>query len=76
MNHGKALVVVIVYDVYLDVAEGKADPEWKVENPIDFWTFCDILSTQSLKYSPILRKYLGDKSFRVCTKQTQAQRVA
>ena len=76
MNHGKALVVVIAYDIYLDLAEGKVDPEWKVENPIDFWTFRDILSTQSLEYSPLLRKYLGDESFRVCTKQTQAQRQA
>jgi hypothetical protein len=34
--HGKSLAVVVAYDLYLEVAEGKLNPAWGIEEPLDF----------------------------------------
>ena len=31
----------IAYDIYLEVAEGKLDRDWRLTYPVDFWTFCN-----------------------------------
>ena len=43
-NHGKALAVTVAYDMYRECAEGVINPEWKLEDPVDFHTFRDFLS--------------------------------
>ena len=65
MLHITSLAIVVAYDIYLEVCEGKLDAEWKVQYPVDFWTFRDILSIQMLEYDPKNRKYLGDDAMRV-----------
>ena len=37
MLHGKAMLVVVAYDMYLEVAEGKINNDWKLDEPMDFW---------------------------------------
>ena len=75
MLHVTSLAIVVAYDIYLEVCEGKLDQDWKVNYPVDFWTFRDILSIQMLEYEPRNRKYLGDDAMRVCTKQTKKSRT-
>ena len=65
--------IMVAYDMYLELAEGKCDETWKVAEPVDFWTFRDILSTQMLKYDPRAKKYKGDANFRVNTQLSRAQ---
>ena len=74
MLHAMALAIVIAYDIYLEVAEGQLDEDWKLAHPVDFWTFCDVLSIQMLEYDPKNCKYRGDDSMRVCTKQKKMSR--
>jgi hypothetical protein len=76
MLHGKSLAVVVAYDLYLEVAEGKLDSAWEIEEPVDFWTFREKLSIQMLAYSPTHDKYPGDKGMRASTQQSRRQRVA
>ena len=74
MLHATALAIVVAYDIYLEVAEGKLDKDWELEHPVDFWTFRDVLSVQMLEYDPKNRKYPGDETMRVCTKQSKRSR--
>ena len=69
MLHGMGLAIVTAYDIYLEVCEGKLDQEWKVENPVDFWTFRELLYIQMLDYDPKNCKYIGDTEMRPCTSQ-------
>ena len=52
MLHATALAIVVAYDMYLEVAEGQLDSDWKLQYPVDFWTFRDVLSVQMLEYDP------------------------
>ena len=45
--HAMSLVIVIAYDMYFEVMEGKLGNGWKIVYPVDFWTFCDVLSIQT-----------------------------
>ena len=74
MLHAIALAIVISYDIYLEVCEGDLDSQWKVDYPVNFWTFRDILSIQMLEYDPTKRNYHGDDAMRVCTKQNKKSR--
>ena len=74
MLHTISLAIVIAYDMYLEVTEGKLDKDWKIVYPVDFWTFRDVLSIQMLEYDPKNRRYPGDDSMRVCTKQNKNKR--
>ena len=69
MNHALAMAIVVAYDVYLEVCEGKLDADWKVETPISFRKFRETLAKQALTYSPTQLKYPGDENFRVATKR-------
>jgi hypothetical protein len=74
MIHGKALAVVVAYDMYLECTEGDLDPVWKVEKPMDFWSFREKLSEQMLQYKPTRRKYPGDSNMRAATQQSRRAR--
>ena len=74
MLHATALAIVIAYDMYLEVAEGKLNSDWKVTYPVYFWTFRDVLFLQMLQYNPKDCIYPGDYSMHVCTKQNKSQR--
>ena len=39
MLRGKAMAVVVAYEMYLEVAEGKINNDWKLDEPMDFWRF-------------------------------------
>ena len=65
----KSMAVAVAYDMYLEVCEGKLDPNWKIENPIGFHYFREKLSEQMLTYSPLARQYQGDSLMRTCTQQ-------
>jgi hypothetical protein len=72
--HGKALAVVVPYDMYLECCEGKLNAEWKIEKPFNFSRFREKLSEQMLAYKPIDRIYPGDQNMRVSTKQSSSHR--
>ena len=76
MLHATAMAIVIAYDMYLEVAEGKLDDDLRVEYPVDFWIFRDVLSIQMLEYDPKIRHYLRDNAMRVCTKQRFQERAS
>ena len=59
MLHGKAMAVVVANDMYLEVAEGKINNDWKLDEPMDFWWFRENLENSMLRYKPSARKYLG-----------------
>ena len=63
-NHCKSLAICTVYDIYLKVCEGKLNAEWKYNHPVNFYTFCDRLSEQLLKYDPAKQIYPGDEKMR------------
>ena len=69
MLHATVLTIVIAYDMYLEVAEGKLDSDLRSVYPVDFWTFQNMLSVQILEYNPKNQHYLGDNAMQVCTKQ-------
>ena len=69
MNHALSMAIVVAYDIYLEVCEGKLDEEWKVETPISFRKFRETFAKQALSYSPAELKYPGDENFRVATKR-------
>eukprot|EP00957_Ditylum_brightwellii_P210059 15364525-Ditylum_brightwellii.AAC.1 len=49
MLHGTVLATLVAYDYYKEVCEGGLDPAWKKDDPDDYWTFCNILTTQISK---------------------------
>jgi hypothetical protein len=72
--HGKALAVVVSYDMYLECCEGKLNAEGKIEKSFNFWRFREKLSEQMLAYKPIDRLYPGDQNMQVSTKQSSRHR--
>jgi hypothetical protein len=74
MLHAKGLAIVIAYDVYKECAEGNLNPLWKIDKPVDFWTFREKLSRGLLQYSPKGHVYPGDSKMRVATKQHASNR--
>ena len=58
--------IVIAYDMYLELSEGKLASEWK-NLPCDFWTFRDKMFKQMLQYDPLNRQYWVDAEMNVCT---------
>lgn len=73
MLHGKALAIVVAYDVYKECCEGTLDPSWKAV-PVDFHIFRERLAKQMLTYCPSNLKYKGDETFRVSTQIPKARR--
>ena len=62
MIHAQALAIVTAYDIYCEVVDGDLDSEWRLDGPVDFWSFRDRLSIQMLEYSPTKRQYTGDSA--------------
>ena len=60
--------------MYLECAEGEINPAWKVNEPVDFHTFCNILSKQMLSYNPKMQNYPGDNKMQVVTQQSRKRR--
>jgi len=60
--------------MYLEAAEGRINPTWKVSKPVDFHRFREILGMQMMKYNLRQRQYPGDEIFRASTQQNQEQR--
>ena len=73
-NHGKYLAVTVAYDMYLEYTEGELNVDWKVNKPVDFHNFCDILSRQMLSYDPKNEHYPGDTNMRVVTQLSRKRR--
>ena len=61
--------------MYLECAEGKLNPAWRVDKPVSFHRFREKLAIQMLEYDPRKRKYLGDERFRVSTSQHKERRA-
>ena len=67
-NHFKALGILVAYDVYMELAEGKLDPTLKIDKPVTLHVFQDVLSKQQCEYDPRHQKYPGDENMRIVTK--------
>ena len=44
MLQGKAMAVVVAYDMYLEVDEEKINNDWKLDEPMDLWRFQENLA--------------------------------
>jgi hypothetical protein len=77
MLHGKAMAIVVAYDIYLELTEGGVDPAWKLDKKetVDFYVFRETLSRQMLAYTPKAFKYPGDDKFRDYTAVAKAKRA-
>lgn len=76
-NHAFAMIIVLVYDIYLECAEGEINREWMVDEKkrLSFFHFRSSLSQQMLTYSPTNLKYPGDERMRVVTEMPKAKRA-
>ena len=61
------MAIVTAYDVYLECCEGEMDATWKNRDPVDFYTFRDVLSKQMCEYDPKKKNYPGDDKMRYVT---------
>ena len=69
-----SLAVIVDSRIFLEVAEGEIYQTWKDDNIVDFWTFCDILSNQMIKYNPTHYKYEGNSNMIPAKHQNQSAR--
>jgi hypothetical protein len=78
MIHAKAMAIVVAFDMYKELAEGKVNDEWGLDpkHIVSFYRFREKLAKQLLQYDPRNRKYPGDEKFRVSTSQPVSQRFA
>jgi hypothetical protein len=77
MSHGKAMAVVVAYDMYLECCEGKLlNGEWKIDerSVVSFHEFRQKLAIQMLGYDPRNRVYPGDERFRHCSQEHSSRR--
>ena len=77
-NHGLAMIIVLVHDIYLECAEGKIRSEWFIEEKkrLSFFHFRHFLSKQMLTYDPKHIKYPGDERMRAVTEVAKVNRGA
>ena len=73
-THGKALAITVAYDMYLEVAEGILHPSFKVKNPVNFYSFRDVLSKQMCSYDPMKQMYAGDEQMRLVSRTMKTMR--
>ena len=62
--HGKAMAVMVSYDMYLEVADGNLRGKWKLDELMDFWRFRENLANGILKYKPSASNYRGGDNMR------------
>ena len=74
--HGKAMAIVVAYDIYKEIAEGGLNEAWAIEEKkrITFWQFRDRLSMQLLLYKASKCSYPGDSKMREVTKRSIRKR--
>ena len=60
MLHAKGIDIVVAYDMYLEVCEGKMNATWTNTDPVSYHTFREQLSTLMLQYDPRKRHYPGN----------------
>jgi len=77
MTHGKAMVVVVAYDMYLECCEGRLrNGIWRVNEKhiVSFHQFRQKLAIQMLHYDARDRNYPGDERFRTCSQEHSSRR--
>ena len=74
MIHGKALAVVVAYDMYLECCEGKLNSDWCIKNLVDFHRFREKLAYQMLRCCPSKLICPGDERFRAATRIPKRKR--
>ena len=62
INHFLVITIASAYYIYLECCEGLLCADWKVENPVKYQTFREILSSQMLSYNPVQNIYPGDNN--------------
>ena len=62
--------------MYLECTEGEINADWKVNEPVDFHTFRDILSRQMLNYDPKNERYPGDSKMKIVTQLSRKRRYS
>ena len=75
VNQAKGMAIVVTYDIYKECCEGELSCEWKIEQPVDFFTFRDILSKQMCEYDSKNQKYPGDEKMRSVTILSKKRRA-
>ena len=68
MYHCLDIKIASVYYIYLGCCEGLIYPFWKVENPVTYQNFREILQSQIISYNPLQKHYPGDHKMRAVTK--------
>ena len=53
INHCLDITIASAYNIYLECCEGLLCPFWKVENPVTYQKFREILSSQMILYNPV-----------------------
>jgi hypothetical protein len=76
MNHAKAMVAAVAYDMYKECAEGNLDSDWKLapKEVASYHKFRDILSKQLLQWDPAYQMYPGDSGMRRVTQMKKSRR--
>jgi hypothetical protein len=66
VNQAKALAIAVAHDMYLECAEGKLDPLWKLEKGerLTFNEFQQRLGKQMIRYMPSQEAFPGDSNLR------------
>ena len=73
MNHCLGITIASVYDIYLEFYEGLLSTFWKVENPVTYQKFRELISSQMLSYNPVQKRYPGDHKMREVIKVVRTQ---
>ena len=76
VNHAKGLALTVAYDIYKECCEGKLHCSWTISDPVDFFTFQDVLSRQMCQYDPRKQHYPGDEKMRMVTSLTKRKRAS
>ena len=74
VNHALALTIAVAYDMYLECCEGEIEEEWKINHPVSYYEFQNILSVQMIRYSPRRQMYPGDDKMRIVTSMPKKHR--
>ena len=73
-RHGKAIAKSMAYSIYLQCAEGKVDPDWKLANPMSGPAFRQQMSRQMCEYRAVNLQYPGNEKMRASTQTNRRKR--
>ena len=74
MRHGKAIAMSMAHQIYKHCAEGRLEPEWKVDQPMNGPEWRTKLSLQMCEYQASELEYPGDLSLRNATQTKKRDR--